>query len=62
MTATQYLAECEALGLRFHRNGDKLSVDAEPGSLTPAVRAWLGNEKETILRAADEAQKGESNV
>jgi len=61
MNATEFLDECEALGLRFHRNGSRLAVDAQPGSITPDVRRWLRDEKETILRAVDEAaQKGET--
>jgi len=58
MTGKQFITEAQALGLRFHRNGDKLAVDAEPGSMTPDVRAWLKDEKATILRALTEAQKG----
>ena len=56
MTAEQLLSECEAVGLRFVRRGDRLAVDAEPGAMTPAVKAWLRDEKETILRAVDSAQ------
>jgi len=55
MTAQEFIHEAQRLGLRFARNGDKLSVDAEQGSLTPAVKAWVSNEKETILRAVDAA-------
>jgi len=62
MTAQEFIHEAQRLGLRFARNGDKLSVDARPGAMTPDVRAWLSNEKATILRALTEAQKGESNV
>lgn len=55
MTAEQLLSECEAVGLRFARNGDRLAVDAEPGSLTDDVKRWLAAEKAAILAAVDAA-------
>jgi len=58
MTGKQFIDEARKLGLRFTRRGGRLAVDAEPGSLTPEVRAWLKDEKATILRALTEAQKG----
>jgi len=55
MTAQEFITEARALGLRFHRSGERLSVDAEQGSLTADVKRWLRDEKETILRAVDAA-------
>jgi len=56
MTAQEFITEARAVGLTFSHNGDKLAVDAEPGSLTDDVRRWLRDERETILAAVDAAQ------
>ena len=49
MTAIAMIAELAHAGIHLSRRGDRLHVEAKPGSVTPAIRERLAAHKSDLL-------------
>lgn len=49
MTATTLIRELDAAGIRLQVRGDRLHIEAPPGSITPALRQRLAEHKAGLL-------------
>ena len=53
MTIAAMVAELTHAGIRLHRHGDRLHVEAKPGTVTPAIRARMAASKADLLAFLD---------
>ena len=49
MTAAAMIAELAQAGIHLSRHGDRLHVEAKPGTVTPAIREQLAAHKPELL-------------
>lgn len=49
MSAIDLIRQCQSAGIQLHARGDRLHIEAPPGSLTPELRQALADYKADLL-------------